>query len=209
MKPKAIITGGNGILGRELKKALGDYEVFLLDKVKADDVYEVDLTVEDEVKKATKEIGTVDLIIHAVGIMRRGDLFKTSSDYDLMFNINVKSNWLVMKHAKLKKDATVLFISSRHGLYLKKDPGLYSLTKHAQAGLAEVLRKTIPQKIKTAYPGPFDSPISKKNVSSADLEKKKKFIRGPDEIAGLILDLLKSDKDNLLFDEEKNSYEFL
>ncbi len=206
---KAVITGGGGVLGRELKKKLHGYEVYLLDKVKVKDVIQVDVTDEASLVDVFKKIGPIDLLINCAGIMRRGDLFDTSEDYDLMFDVNVKASWLSVKNADLNKDAVVVFVSSRHGFYLKSDPGLYSLTKKAQASLAEILRETISQKVKIAYPGPFESPVSLENVSSEKLAVKKKFMRKPDEIAGLIVDLVNSDKQDLFFNEEKNVYEFL
>ena len=210
---RAVITGGVGSLGRALIDVLYEYDIVLVDKkeekgdLKAD-LIKADLTSEEETKAVFEKIGSVDLLVLCAGTMERGDLFEASGSFDEVFDVNVKSSWLPVKYANLNDNGSIVFISSRHALSPRRNPGLYSLTKKSQAFLGEVLRETVVQSVKIAYLGPFESPISLKSVSEEELEEKKAYMRSPREIAKLLKQLIESNKYDLVFNEESKEYFF-
>jgi NAD(P)-dependent dehydrogenase (short-subunit alcohol dehydrogenase family) len=174
----------------------------------------LDATNSEAVEKAVSSIpAKIDYLLHIVGIMRRGSVLESSvQDYDLIMNINLKATWLMQKHAEkvLASNATVLFLSSRHGIHPKSDPGLYSLTKQATWAYAEILQRTRPgYKIKVAFPGSIDTPLSWFGVPPEEVESKRAKMISPDSIAENLIRLISEDAKYLYYDEHTRKYQFL
>ncbi len=216
-----IITGGTGGIGSELAKKMVEKgaSVIVFDKMPAVspiagiEYHQVDITVPAAMEESFKKVNRkIDILINNAGIMRRGDIFDTSeTDYDLVMDINLKGMWLTIKYAKpyLSEDAVVFLMSSRHGMTVKADPAIYSLSKHAVWGLAEILKKTAPLlKVKVAYPGSVDTPLTWTQVKEEDVEAKKKTVVSPELIAGKLMELIGSDYEKLVFDEDSKEYVF-
>jgi 2-keto-3-deoxy-L-fuconate dehydrogenase len=215
---RAVVTGGSGGIGYALCKVLSDQGavVFSIDKALPDapinkvHYWNGDVTRDSDLKNIFSEIGKFDILINNAGIIRRGKIFELKeSEYDLLFNVNVKGYWLVAKNGfpYLNKGGVVVFNSSRHGLSLPSDPGVYAVTKQADIGLAEVFSKSYPQfKVKILCPGSIDTPLGRHQVEKAVLEKKKKKMISAEELSKKIITLLLSDKKWLTFDEKKNKY---
>jgi NAD(P)-dependent dehydrogenase (short-subunit alcohol dehydrogenase family) len=142
--------------------------------------------------------------------MRRGTIFDTSeADYDFVMDINLKGMWMVTKCAGsiLSKKAVVLFMSSRHGMNVKADPAIYSLSKSGVWALAKILKETRPgYKIKIAFPGSVDTALTWVGVKTADVAAKKKTVVGPDYMASKLLELIKGDYEKLVFSEKTKRY---
>ncbi|PIQ76794.1 hypothetical protein COU78_04355 [Candidatus Peregrinibacteria bacterium CG10_big_fil_rev_8_21_14_0_10_49_24] len=176
--------------------------------------YDVDITNGKEVAAACAQIQQpIDVLINNAGVMRRGSLLESSEeDFDLLFTVNVKGSWLVLKHAlpKLTEHATIVQMSSRHALSLPKDPALYGLTKRATMDFADLVAKTYPQySVKVLCPGPVDTPLAREGVSEEDFREKQKIMCSPEDIAKRTVELLESEtKTRLIFDNKSCTYLF-
>ena len=174
--------------------------------------YNVDVTQADQIQKAITEIKEpIDILINNAGVIRRGGLLESSEeDFDLLFDVNLKGSWLVLKYAEplLVKKATIVQMASRHALNLPQDPALYGLCKRATMDLAELIAKSYPNyTVKTLCPGPVDTPLSRYGVTEEDFAKKQKIMCSPEDIAKRTMELLESKtKTRLIFDNKHHTY---
>ncbi len=213
------ISGGSSGIGRALvtRASDGGAIVYSLDAKEPDNPVDgvnylkCDITDEKQVKVALSKVeGEIDVLINNAGIMRRGTIFEsTVDDYDALFSVNVKGSWLLVKSAepKLKSDAVIVQISSRHGMNPKDEPGIYSITKKAVIGLAEVLKLTKPKyQVKIVCPGRTDTPLLRVGRSDREYEEARKIAGSPNILADRIFKLIESDDEYLLFDESAGEY---
>jgi NAD(P)-dependent dehydrogenase (short-subunit alcohol dehydrogenase family) len=176
--------------------------------------YDVDITKGEEIQNALSQITEpIDILINNAGVMRRGTALESSEeDFDLLFDVNVKGSWLMLKYAlsQLRENATIVQMSSRHALSLPKDPALYGLTKRTTMDLADLIAKTYPAySVKVLCPGPVDTPLAREGVSEKDFQEKQKIMCTPEEIAQRTIELLESDtKSRLIFDNKSCTYLF-
>lgn len=211
-----LITGGGSGIGLALSKLLSEkgYGVICLDTMYSEFIpgvsqYEVDVSDAAALQKTLNTIPEVDILVNNAGIMRRGTLLESSEeDFDNLFRINVKGAWLVLKYAPLAVNGMLVQMSSGHALKLVADPGLYTLTKQCTATLAQVYgltRKDIT--IKTLFPGPVDTPLARYDVKGEDLLEKEQQMFSPVDVAQKIVDLIESDRKQLIFNYDIWDYE--
>ncbi|MFT4326949.1 MAG: SDR family oxidoreductase [Candidatus Woesearchaeota archaeon] len=211
-----VITGGSNGIGWALVKELYDENtIYILDmtepqaKHKHIRFIKTNISDEKDVAQAFKQIPKVDILINNAGVMRRGALLtSTISDYDLLFNVNLKGSWIALReaHHKLTKDAQVIQMSSRHGVEPKTDPALYSLTKYSVEKMARLFEETYKVTTKIASPGPVLTNLSKEGYS--DEAYFKRTLEKPENIAKKIVMLINSNKRRLLFNDKKQKYYF-
>jgi NAD(P)-dependent dehydrogenase (short-subunit alcohol dehydrogenase family) len=143
--------------------------------------------------------------------MRRGTVLESSEeDFDLLFSVHVKGPWLLLKLAQplLRKRAMIVQMCSRHAREVDLDPGLYSLSKRCELELAELVERTYPHyTVKILCPGPVDTAMARFEVNRAQLRRKEREMRSPEELARLIVRLFKDDRrTRLLYDESTKHY---
>jgi len=218
----AVITGGSSGIGHALCEMLVGFglKVFSLDIAAPKDpiprVHYLSADVSDAVSldsafaNMREASGKIDMFINNAGVIRRGNIFDISEDdFNLMFRVNVKGYWLALKKTMplMEKGATVVFMSSRHGLYLPADPGIYAVTKQADVGIAESFAKGYPRfTVKIACPGSTDTPLGSFQIDPDALVEKKKRMLSPKELAAKIIALVESDNRWLVFDEKTEEY---
>ena len=171
----------------------------------------VDITHGKAISESLKELKSpVDILVCNAGVMRRGNLMESSGDdFDLLFNVNVKGTWLLLKNAvkSLSPNATVVFMASRYSLKPRTDPALYSISKLTQYQLGLLAKETFSDiTFKFILPGSTDTPLSRYGVSGRALKEKEKRMQSPAFLAVKVLKLLSSDKEYLIFDEEAGEY---
>jgi len=109
---KILITGSEGLIGRILVGSLGDdYELFGLDKVDTSELrkyYQADISNEDELNKAWKLIGPIDVVIHLAG----DSFVEAGWEYVLPANIVGAKN--IFETARQNEVPKIIFASSGH-----------------------------------------------------------------------------------------------
>ena len=220
-KKTALITGGGSGIGLSIaqKLAQSGANVFSWsltspkEKIENINFARVDITKSEEIKSALKNINEpIGILVNNAGIMRRGSIFESSEqDWDDCFSVNLKGQWLVTKYAMahLLKDASIVFISSIHGISLPENPALYGMAKKGVIDMAGIIQKTYPNfKIKTVCPGPINTRLVEQGRSKKELKAFQKTVKReqPEAMAEKIIELIKSDYTKLFFNE--GSYHF-
>jgi NAD(P)-dependent dehydrogenase (short-subunit alcohol dehydrogenase family) len=217
---KIVVTGGSSGIGYALctKLAESGGKVYSIDKALPAKPHENvhywtgDVTHDSDLKNIFSDIGPFDILINNAGIIKRGNIFQLKEEeYDALWNVNVKGYWIVTKNGfpYLNKGGMVVFMSSRHGLNLPADPGIYGVTKQADIGLAEAFAKSHPQfYIKIVCPGSVDTPLGRQEVHAEALAEKVKHMITAEELAKKIEELILSDNKWLMFDEKEQTYKF-
>ena len=161
-----------------------------------------DMTKEEDIKKlvayAINEFGRVDILVNNAGIGRfkRVDDF-TSSDYDAIFDVNVKGLFLLTKYVVpymiQEKSGHIINISSIAGKNGFKTGTLYSASKHAVQGFTWSLREDLKEygiKVTTVCPGSVVTGFSGKKSEYVEWSLE------PDDVAHAI-GFLVSESDNV------------
>jgi len=109
----------------------------------------------------------IDTLVNNVGIFKGLTLLEaSSSDWDALMDVNIKSSWLLTKeaHSYIPPGGSVLFISSAMGYSYR--PGargsLYAITKTLTFGVTQALSKELAPKgirVNTLSPGPILTPL--------------------------------------------------
>jgi NAD(P)-dependent dehydrogenase (short-subunit alcohol dehydrogenase family) len=153
---KAIVTGGEGGIGRAMRARLEreGYEVESLDLRNGFDVTD---------PVAWERVGTVDLACLNAGILTaERDVEKLSAeDYRAAVAVNVDGIVLgVSRLARVMEQGAIVATASLAGLVgMPLDP-IYSLTKHAVVGFVRsVAPQLAPVRINAICPGIADTPM--------------------------------------------------
>lgn len=134
MGAQMVITGRNGARLNETFQALeGEGHLKI----------EADLSKEQDIRNVIELLPQVDGIVHCAGIIMQVPFsFTTKERLDAIFSVNFNAPALIsqqlLKHKKINKCASIVFISSISGV-MGTLPGLslYSATKGAVNGLAK------------------------------------------------------------------------
>ena len=216
---KVLITGGSSGIGFELAKVLAERgdQVFSLDiqspqaNPKGVTHIKADVSNQTSLDAGLKEVGgAIDLLVNNAGVIRRGRLFdSTSEDFDLLFRVNVRGSWLMIRQARpyLAANATILQMSSGYACNPPANPAIYAWTKQTVVLLLEAIQRDYPEyQLKSTFLGPVDTPMSAVGRTEDELKEETKIMHSVQYVTGKIVQLLETDKTRLLFDEEKWDY---
>lgn len=207
---RAVVTGGSNGIGLALCESLaaaGATVVSLDQTAPAKDVHGVthvhcDVTKLDDVRAALARTGgSIDLLVNNAGVMRRGPaLSHPEQEFDLLFSVNAKGPWLMMKEAAplLAPGAIVLHVSSYRAGQDVDDPGLYASSKAAGEHLARCAAKNAPWSLKIARIGRFATGMA----LGSDLNPP------AENAAALLQKLATSDFRTLTFDPSTGEHSF-
>jgi NAD(P)-dependent dehydrogenase (short-subunit alcohol dehydrogenase family) len=188
----AIVTGGRGVLGCATAALLAEHGA----KVASLDVagipaavthgnireYDVDVTSEesvaDVIRRVSDELGAPDILVNAAGIIGSAGASHTASltDFDTIFNVNVKGVWLMTKHVvpgMIEKGAgSIVNFSSIHGLTGGRNVPLY----HATKGAVRLLSKSDAAaygvhgiRVNSIHPGSMNTRMSRRSAEQSDV----------------------------------------
>lgn len=216
---KVVISGASSGLGFAFAKALGERgdAVYSLDiqscpvNLKGVTNIEADVAEPKSVRAGLAKVGSgIDVLVNNAGVMRRGALLDSSvEDFDLLFRVNVKGSWVLLKEAYpfLADKPTIIQMSSGYVLNPKSNPGVYIWTKQITSVLVDNLSRDYPHfDVKATYLGPVDTPMSAVGRTAEQMEQEKKIMHPADYVAGKMVQLLDSDSKKLVFDEDSWDY---
>ena len=172
---KAIVTGGEGGLGRAFRARLEreGYQVEPLDISTGFDVTD---------PAAWERVGAVDLACLNAGVLT-GEL--TAESYRHAVSVNVDGVVLgVLRLSKVMKEGSIVATASLAGLVgMPLDP-VYSLTKHAVVGFVRsVAPQLAPVKINAICPGIADTPMLDMHDQRSTFAAAGFPLLDPDEVA--------------------------
>jgi NAD(P)-dependent dehydrogenase (short-subunit alcohol dehydrogenase family) len=149
MKKTCIVTGGSSGIGLSIVELFirKNYQVFNLDLQPSDtgtfikcDVTDT-LQVKNIVDSIVKE-NNIDVLVSNAGIHFSGNIENTSeSDFDKVFNINVKGAYsairAVLPNMKANNNGAIILMSSDQALIAKQNSFAYNMSKVALASMAK------------------------------------------------------------------------
>lgn len=174
---KAIATGltakgaSLGLVGRNVDE-LENLAVSLKTGSSRVQLYQVDLSLDDDIEKLRKHIendfGRLDILVHSAGVLSIAPLESARiSDFDWQYRINIRAPSLltqtVLPLLKTQK-GQIVFINSSVGLVSKKNVSQYAATKHALKALADSLRDEVNPlgiRVLSIFPGRTATPMQK------------------------------------------------
>jgi NAD(P)-dependent dehydrogenase (short-subunit alcohol dehydrogenase family) len=170
------------------------------------EVFETDLSQEDDLDKLVSLAGVVDGIVHSAGIMKTLPFkFISKNELEAVFAINFYAPVLLtqkmLKAKKINKNSSIVFISSIGGNVIgSKGNAMYSASKAAINGIAKVMSLELASsgiRVNTVNPGMVKTEMWSGSSSSIDEEMlaidEKKYPLGYGEtrdVSGLTLFLL-------------------
>jgi short-subunit dehydrogenase len=176
----AVVTGASGGIGRAIAAALAS-EGFGLVLAARDParlaeagqglageggsprVVAVDLRSDEGIRAlvdAVNPLGRVDVLVHAAGALRLGNIAATGwDDLDELYRVNVRAPYLLTKALLpllVRGSGQIVFVNSSAALRAGTDNGPYAATKAALASLAGSIRDHVNPmgvRVLSLYPG--------------------------------------------------------
>ena len=168
----ALVAGGASGIGEalvrklvecECKVVVADYDLAaaqsLADEL-GDSVYAVQFdaadtaSIEQMAEKAWQQLGGVDLVFANAGVSAGAPLLEaTVEQFDWQFNVNVRGVWATTKAFANRMIADnrpghIVMTGSEHSLGVQHAGiGVYTGTKHAVLGIADILRSELPDNV--------------------------------------------------------------
>ena len=189
----AVITGASGALGsaavatfREAGATVAAVDVrrpdeddALLELDEGTTFHEADLTDENDVVRVisaiAEEHGRIDHLLNIAGTWRGGDPIAETDDglFDLLFDVNLRTMFLVSKHALphlRETDGSIVSVSARSSLEGGPGDGLYRASKAGVRILTETLAEENVGEVRAnaVMPSVLDTPMNREMMEPSD-----------------------------------------
>ncbi|MEA3343017.1 MAG: SDR family oxidoreductase [archaeon] len=204
-KKDALITGGSSGIGKAiaLRYIREGAKVIVFDVAKPDyeaEFYQVDVSCEEQIKKAFCRVKKLDVLINSAGIYFQAPVEETDNNaLDRIVDVNLKGTYLMNKYALpliKKSKGNIINISSGLGIVPEAGSPAYCSTKAAVIMLTKCMAlRYAPDgvRVNAVLAGPIDTPLLRNAFSSEDEIKKyagmnpMKRIGRPREVANVAL----------------------
>lgn len=225
MLKRVLVTGGSKGIGKAIsaKLAINDWEVLLcgrniedlnlakgnLHNSEAHKSFGCDLKQKEEVMQLTQKVEPIDGLVFNAGVLSTKPL--KYLDYEEIldtFKINVFSSMQLvndlLKHKKLKKGASIVFISSMATSKAIKGNAVYTASKAALNGFVKVSALELAKKgirVNTVKPGFIQTNLTS-GLSTDDSKMKEHLLKYPlgrfgevEDVANAVNFLLSNDSE--------------
>ncbi len=200
----AIVTGGSSGIGKAIVNKLDELgaKVIIFDLKRPNEkfeYYKVDITKDEEIKKAMENIERVDILVNNAGIYFEKYLEETTdNDIDNMVDINIKGTFKVTRNVidKLKQQkGCIINIASCLGLVPELTSPLYCTTKAGIIMFTKCLAQEYAElgiRVNCVLPGPILTELLEKSFIEEEAKKKcsnripMRRIGNPDEVANVV-----------------------
>lgn len=200
----AIVTGGSNGIGKAIVNKLDKLgaKVIIFDIKKPNEkfeYYKVDITKDEEIKKAIENIEKVDILVNNAGVYFEKYIEETTdNDIDKMVDINIKGTFKVTRNVidKLKeKKGCIINIASCLGLVPELTSPLYCTTKAGIIMFTKCLAQEYADlgvRVNCVLPGPILTELLEKSFNNEEAKKKcsnripMRRIGNPDEVANVV-----------------------
>jgi NADP-dependent 3-hydroxy acid dehydrogenase YdfG len=214
----AVVTGASSGVGRAIALALsaGGASVCLVgrDEARLESAIEAaemvgsravaaqaDLTSDDAVREVAEsveeELGRVDILVHAAGMIELGPIEKASlDDFDSQYRLNVRAPYALTQAllpALLSAEGQVVFVNSTAGRNASPSSSQYAATKHALRALADSLRAEVNVdrvRVLTAFLGRTATPMQAAVHETESRAYRPELLIQPEDVAELVTAVL-------------------
>jgi NAD(P)-dependent dehydrogenase (short-subunit alcohol dehydrogenase family) len=187
-----LVTGASGALGSAVASAFDDAgatvcgadivapaeDDALVDPATVD-FYETDATDEESVRRTVEDLvaahGRLDAVCNIAGTWRGGDLIHETdvAEFDMLFDVNLKSMFLTSKHAiphLRETEGAIVSVSARSSLEGGEGDGPYRASK---AGVRLLTETAAEENLGTVranaiMPSVIDTPMNREMLPEAD-----------------------------------------
>lgn len=200
----AIVTGGSNGIGEAIAKKLKELgaKVIIFDTKEPKstfEYYKVDITKDEEIKKAINLIDKVDILVNNAGIYFEKYIEQTTDeDIDNMVDVNIKGTFKVTRNLidKLKENkGCIINIASCLGLVPELTSPLYCTTKAGIVMFTKCLAQeyaNLGVRVNCVLPGPILTELLENSFKSEEQKTKcanripMKRIGTPNEVANVV-----------------------
>jgi NADP-dependent 3-hydroxy acid dehydrogenase YdfG len=211
----AVVTGASSGVGRAMALALAEEGATVCvvgrdpDRLKSaaaevkdrggtSVAHRADLTRDEDVHALVdlvhRELGHVDVLIHAAAVIEFGPLASASlSDLDLQYRTNARAPY-ALTQALLptlrQRKGQVVFINSSAGLGAPGGAGQYAATKHALRAIADSLRAEVNDngvRVLSLYLGRTATPMQAGVHDVEGRPYRPEFLIQPDDVAAVVM----------------------
>ncbi|UWG47523.1 Short-chain alcohol dehydrogenase [Halanaeroarchaeum sp. HSR-CO] len=189
----ALVTGAGGALGSAVVDAFAaagatvaasdvvdiDSDDSLLDDREGIHFYRADFTdeaaVAETVDRVLEDHGRIDHLLNVAGTWRGGDPVEATdtSEFDLLFDVNLKTMFLAAKHALpalQETEGSIVSVSARSALEGGEGDGLYRATKAGVKILTESIAEENLGTVRAncVMPSVLDTPMNREMMTPKD-----------------------------------------
>ena len=179
-KKVALITGGSQGIGKAIAQRFLNEgaRVIIFDIEKPDykvDFFQVDVSNEEQIKKAFEGIKHLDIVVNNAGIYFQASVEETSKEaLDKIIDVNFKGAYLISKYALpliRKSKGNIINISSAIGIVPEPGSPAYCSTKAAVVMLTKCMAQEYAAegvRVNAILPGPIDTSLLRRALPSEE-----------------------------------------